>query len=541
MVDRALRPRVYPFARVCYDPGRVRGEARVKSQFRAAAAAVMVVGCLLGLAGCGGSAAKSGKAPKPEATSAGKASKSEPIHAGIAAGDAALARGDRNEAGRLYVQALQSGADAATAHTRLGDLYLGSGAYAQALDAYEQAVKANRQYAPALQGIGFALYLGGGKGQAGQFLAKALALDPSLSRSAALLGTIENRDGRPETALAVSEASLAVVFDADVENNRGISLMLLGRGEEAAAAFHKAASAKKSVKFSNNLGLALCRLGRYDEAYAAFAGVATESAALNNLGVCYMETGNKAKAQEYFEKAIAANPRFYPQAHDNLTRLSTMEEVTLPVVPQALPAGAAQPAAPTTPVIGQGHTPPAAPAPTAHQPAAPAQSVSGQGQPRPAAAKAATKPAADKPAAKPAPATPAAAPAQPAPVQTPASPPAQGATPAAPAAPAIPDAAPAKIDAAPATPSAAVKPDAVPATPSAPAKTDAAKTDAAKADPAKTGAAQPKPAAVQEPKPFTPQPAPAGEAAPTPAKSPAKAPAKHRPAAAEKLDRSELP
>ena len=353
----------------------------MKNQFRAALVAVVVMGCLLGLAGCGGSAAKG----KATATPAPK------NNASIAAGDAALAQGDRNEAGRLYLAALKSGADAATAHGRLGDLYLGSGVFPQALDAYQQALKANGKYAPALQGIGFALYLGGNKGQAGQYLAQALALDPSLSRAAALLGTLENRDGRPEAALAVSDASLAVAFDADVENNRGISLLLLGRGEEAASAFRKAASAKKSVKFSNNLGLALCRLNRYDEAYAAFAGVATESAALNNLGVCYMEAGNKAKAQEYFEKAIAANSRFYPQAHDNLTRLSAMEEVTLPVVPQALPAVPAGQPAPAP--LAQPHPAPpakahpvaptqvqqAAPAPV--QPVAPAQSVPAQPAP----------------------------------------------------------------------------------------------------------------------------------------------------------------
>ena len=339
----------------------------MKSQFRAALAAVAVGACLLGLAGCGGFAAKGKAAAPSSANNAG-------ISAGVAAGDAALARGERNEAGRLYLAALKSGADAATVHARLGDLYLGSGAFPQALDAYQQAVKANAKYAPALQGIGFALYLGGGKAQAGSYLAKALALDPSLSRAAALLGTLENREGRPDAALAVSDASLAAVFDADVENNRGISLMLLGRSEEAAAAFRKAASVKKSVKFSNNLGLALCRLGRYDEAYAAFAGVGTESAAFNNLGVCYMEVGNKAKAQEYLEKAIAANPRFYPQAHDNLTRLSAMEEVTLPVVPQALPAAPAvqpappvqsHPAAPTTAAGKRAPTPAAAAAPAA--------------------------------------------------------------------------------------------------------------------------------------------------------------------------------
>ena len=122
----------------------------------------------------------------------------------------------------------------------------------------------------------------------GGMLQKALERDPGLSRAAALLGTIENRQGHPDAALAIFDKSLAVAFDPDVENNRGLSLMLLGRSEDAVAAFRKALAAKKTAKIANNLGLALCRLGRFDEAYATFASVGSESAALNNVGVCFM-------------------------------------------------------------------------------------------------------------------------------------------------------------------------------------------------------------------------------------------------------------
>ena len=304
------------------------------------AGVVLAAGLLVfGLAGCGGSGAK-GRAPAKEPVVSGSGASA------IAAGDAALAHGDPAEAGRLYQAAQKAGADPAVVQARLGDLALGNAAYAEAAQAYKRAYAANPKYAPALQGLGFAYYLGGNKAQAGPYLQKALALDPSLSRAAALLGAIENREGRPEAALAVSDASLAAAFDPDVENNRGISLMLLGRGEEAASAFRKASSAKKSPKFANNLGLSLCKLGRYDEAYVAFASVGTESAALNNLGVCYMEAGERAKAQEYFEKAIAANPRFYPPAHDNLSRLSAVEEVSLPSAVSAPPQPAVPSAAP---------------------------------------------------------------------------------------------------------------------------------------------------------------------------------------------------
>ncbi len=321
----------------------------MKGAVRAAAAAVALTVCLAGaivLGGCGGFAAK-GKAPAGVPGKSNQAS--QPGAEALAAGDAALAQGDRNAAGQAYTAALAAGADAATVHARLGDLYLGAGAGAQALAEYQAALKANAQYAPALQGVGFVLYLGGNQAAAAEALAKALDLDPRLSRAAALLGTIENRQGRPEAALAVFDKSLAAAFDPDVENNRGISLLLLGRAEDAAAAFAKAVSAKKTAKFTNNLGLALCKLGRYDEAYGVFASVASESAALNNLGVCYMEAGNKAKAQEYFEKAIAANPKFYHKAQENLSRLSTVEEVTLPAQapPQPAPASG-QPAQPAS-------------------------------------------------------------------------------------------------------------------------------------------------------------------------------------------------
>jgi len=123
--------------------------------------------------------------------------------------------------------------------------------------------------------------------------------------------------------------------------------MQLGRPAEAVGAFERALSAGKNPKFANNLGLALCRLHRYDEAYAAFASVAPESVALNNIGVCYMEGGDKARAQQSFERAIATNPTYYEKAQSNLSRLSAMESVALPSppVPGTPQNGASQPAA----------------------------------------------------------------------------------------------------------------------------------------------------------------------------------------------------
>jgi len=305
----------------------------------------------LGLTGCGG---VKGKHALMESSGS----------AALAAGDAALTRGDRNEAGRQYLIALKKGGDPAKAHTRLGDLYLSSGmAIDKARFEYEQALKADAKFAPAVQGLGFALFLGGAPNKAASVLRQALDLDPGLSRAAALLGTIENRQGHPAEALAVFDKSLAVAFDPDVENNRGLSLLLLGRPEEAVAAFRRALAAKKTAKIANNLGLALCRMKRYDEAYAVFASVGSQAAALNNVGVCYMEAGDKAQAQQYFERAIATNPSYYEKAQSNLNRLSASEMVNLPFAAPAAPAPAGQ--APAKPA------PAAVPSPAATAPAKP--------------------------------------------------------------------------------------------------------------------------------------------------------------------------
>jgi Tfp pilus assembly protein PilF len=345
-----------------------KGRETVKGRLRMALAVVSLGACLALLGGCAGTGGKTAAtgAKAAATTSAG----SKQGMADLAAGDAALANGDAQEAGRLYLAGLKDGAAPAVVHTRMGDLYLGLGEYPKAVLAYQESLKNDANYAPAMQGLGFALYLGGSKAEAQEALAKALERDPSLPRAAALLGTIEARDGRPEAALAVYDRTLAVAFDPDVENNRGIALLLVGRTEDAVNAFRKASASKKSPKIANNLGLALCRLGRYDDAYAVFAGVGTESAALNNLGVCYMEAGNKAKAQELFERAIVANPRFYPVAQENLSRLSTVEEVALPS-PAAQPASPAQPPAPAP--QAKPLSPPAsaaspAPVPAAKQP-----------------------------------------------------------------------------------------------------------------------------------------------------------------------------
>jgi tetratricopeptide (TPR) repeat protein len=313
--------------------------------------------------GCAGAKGKLGAAPRLTGAQA------------LEAGDTALARGNRDEAGRMYLAALKAGADTATVYIRLGDLSLGGGAAAQAQAAYQKALDAKPGNALALQGIGFALFLGGSQNEAVTALTKALERDPRLPRATALLGTIENRQGRPEAALAVFDKFLAVAFDPDVANNRGLSLMQLGRPAEAVGAFERALSAGKNPKFANNLGLALCRLHRYDEAYAAFASVAPESVALNNIGVCYMEGGDKARAQQSFERAIATNPTYYEKAQSNLSRLSAMESVVLPSPPV--------PGAPQDAV-----SPPAGQLPQALAPMPPAQASMPQGlapMPAPAA------------------------------------------------------------------------------------------------------------------------------------------------------------
>lgn len=274
---------------------------------RALAAALFLA---LALAGC----TFPGKASREAAPGSAEALEQQ--------GDQALQGGRPDAAAQFYAQAGRAGLPAGRAGLKLGRALVAQGQWDQAYAVLDQAAKADPKAFEIPLLAGYAALRAGQYEAAAQRLRQAVALrdDSVLGRS--LLGVALNRQGKAEEALPEFDKALAVTGpEASILNNKGLALYMLGRYPQAEEALRQAAALDPQARHRNNLGLALCRLGRFPEALEQFRLADGEAAAQNNLGCCYLDAGQPQKAQESFEKALAASPGAYKPASDNLARM----------------------------------------------------------------------------------------------------------------------------------------------------------------------------------------------------------------------------
>src|SRR5690606_28263025 len=118
-------------------------------------------------------------------------------------------------------------------------------------------------------------------------------------------------------------AALAAAPDqANVHNNRGLSLMQRGEPARALEAFEEALRLQPTLSTaSNNRRIALATLGQYD---AALAGVSDRDlpATLNNVAVAAARRGDREIAERLLAAAVTASPRYYELAVRNQAAIS---------------------------------------------------------------------------------------------------------------------------------------------------------------------------------------------------------------------------
>lgn len=231
---------------------------------------------------------------------------------------AALARGEAVEACVKYRLVL--GVDANNIEARLG---LGEGALSEgggeAARAHFQAVlDAAPETARAHQGVGLSHLIAGDFSAAEAPLRRSVELDRSLWRSWNGLGMIADSRGAWEEADIAWEAALAAApNEANLHNNKGLSLMQRDEPAGAVRAFEDALRIDPNfTTASNNRRIALATLGLYD---AALAGVSDRDlpATLNNIAVVAARRGDRAIADRLLAAAITASPRYYELAVRN--------------------------------------------------------------------------------------------------------------------------------------------------------------------------------------------------------------------------------
>ena len=235
----------------------------------------------------------------------------------------ALARGDAGEACVKYRLVL--GVDASNIEARLG---LGEGAlfegYADAARVHFQAViSAAPDTARAHQGVGLSYLVAGNFTAAETPLRRSVELDRTMWRSWNGLGTIADARGAWDDADIAWEAALAAAPNqANLHNNKGLSLMQRGQPARAVEAFEEALRLEPSLSTaSNNRRIALATLGLYD---TALAGVSDRDlpATLNNVAVVAARRGDRAIAERLLAAAVTASPRYYELAVRNQEAIS---------------------------------------------------------------------------------------------------------------------------------------------------------------------------------------------------------------------------
>ncbi len=223
------------------------------------------------------------------------------------------------DAAALLDQAAAAGAKDSRLTLMGGDLNLARGHNDEALSAF-RSVEADPAYkARSLQGQGIALAELGRSAEAMAMLERAVAQDPNSWRAWNALGRqYDLRRDWPRAEEAYDHALSDSDADARVLNNRGYSLLLQKRTDEAVKDFVAALQKRPDLaQARTNLRLAMAFQGQYDRAVAG--GTTSERPLLlNDVGYIALLKGDYPKAEELFTEAMAAKGAFYAKASANL-------------------------------------------------------------------------------------------------------------------------------------------------------------------------------------------------------------------------------
>jgi Flp pilus assembly protein TadD len=223
------------------------------------------------------------------------------------------------DAGNLLNQVLIGGAKGPRIDLLVGELSLARSNYSDALASFA-SIEANPAVrGEALQGEGIALSNLGRSSEARVALEKAVAVDPSLWRAWNALGTeYDKQRDWPRAEAAYDHALANSDSTAIALNNRGFSLLLQKRLDEASADFVAALQKKPDLAPARtNLRLAIAMKGDYNHAIAG-GSQDGQAALLNNAGVAAMVHGDYAQAEKLFGQAIKAKGEYYARAEANL-------------------------------------------------------------------------------------------------------------------------------------------------------------------------------------------------------------------------------
>jgi Tfp pilus assembly protein PilF len=214
------------------------------------------------------------------------------------------------------------------AHVKLGEIYLRIDQPAEAIKQFTAALTSSEVSAVAKQGIGLSFLRLDDRQSARNYLAEAVAQDPTLWRAHLGLAELADQDREWAHAEASYQAALATGSHAAVQNNLGLSYTRQRRYDEAIVQFQASLALRSDPVVRSNLRFAFAMKGDY---LAALAGVSKDNMAdaLNNVGYAAMLRGEYDVAEAYLTRAIEASAKHHQIAADNLRLLEDLRRTKL--------------------------------------------------------------------------------------------------------------------------------------------------------------------------------------------------------------------
>lgn len=242
---------------------------------------------------------------------------------GIARGDAALARGDSDQAIFEYIRTLELEPDNPESFYKIGAINLRKDELTKAHTAFQSALERDADHPGALEGMGLVLMQLRQSERARIVLERAVSLDPALGKAHNALGILA--DLRGEFALAAKhydDALLLSPLSARIQNNLGYSHYLAGRWNLAERAYLATLNMDPTHQRAwRNLGQLYTRQERYDEALEVLTEIMSEAEALNVMGYISMSSEKFEAAEKFFSQAAQASPSYYVTANENLAQV----------------------------------------------------------------------------------------------------------------------------------------------------------------------------------------------------------------------------
>jgi tetratricopeptide (TPR) repeat protein len=233
------------------------------------------------------------------------------------AGMRAYQKGNWTEAADYFQQVLASESNDADVYYHLGDVYRFENKYANALSAYQKAIKIDAAFAPAYLGVAqIDLYGSPLKtDDALTELEKAISLDPQLAQAYLELAKVSLAQNDPDAALGwVEKLDTSMAGNAQVDLIRAQAYLAKGNIDQALTTIQLANQEDRSLVAVYGIwGQVLQANGDYAESMQPLLTVLANSPSDSNaqilLARAYFETGNSDKAFALVNTGLQANSK----------------------------------------------------------------------------------------------------------------------------------------------------------------------------------------------------------------------------------------